>query len=378
MTLEPRPVAAVRDAVIPGSYTGVRMRALTALALLLALACAAPGDSDTPPSPETPPTDGAYALVLGTAQDGGLPQIGCERPCCEAARADPSRRRLVASLLLVDADRRSRFLIDATPDLPEQLELAGGHPPERAPYFQACHLWPPPPKPEGRRAPFDLILLTHAHFGHYAGLAHLGTESFAAQYQFVRSGPRLAAFLEGNEPFATMVREHRLFAQSFEPNGGSRLSGDLVFHPPSGEAYEVRPRLSVEFLAVPHRDELSETLAFIIRGPQRSLLYLPDIDAWERWDRSLAEVLAGVDVALIDGTFYDTDELPGRDPSAFPHPTIRHTLELLAPLPASERAKVLFTHLNHSNPAADPDSAAAAAVRAAGCGVAREAQVIPL
>ena len=66
-------------------------------------------------------------LVLGTAQDGGLPQVACDAPCCRAARADPTRRRLVTSLLLVDPRSGKRWLFDATPDLAEQVERARPH-----------------------------------------------------------------------------------------------------------------------------------------------------------------------------------------------------------------------------------------------------------
>jgi pyrroloquinoline quinone biosynthesis protein B len=55
--------------------------------------------------------------------------------------------------------------------------------------------------------------------------------------------------------------------------------------------------------------------------------------------------------------------------SQVPHPFIVETLARIAPLPEAERAKVVFTHLNHSNPATDPTSDAAAAVRAAGSSV---------
>src|SRR5260370_42088705 len=60
------------------------------------------------------PTGGASvrAVVLGIAQDGGVPHIGCRQERCEGARRDPSRHERVASLGLVDADRR--VLIDAT------------------------------------------------------------------------------------------------------------------------------------------------------------------------------------------------------------------------------------------------------------------------
>jgi pyrroloquinoline quinone biosynthesis protein B len=61
------------------------------------------------------------AVVLGIAQDGGVPHIGCRQERCVLARRDPSRRERVACLGLVDEQAGRRFLIDATPDLPSQL-----------------------------------------------------------------------------------------------------------------------------------------------------------------------------------------------------------------------------------------------------------------
>jgi pyrroloquinoline quinone biosynthesis protein B len=141
---------------------------------------------------------------------------------------------------------------------------------------------------------------------------------------------------------------------------------------------ELSPDLSVTALAVPHRAEFSDTLAFVVRGPRRALLYVPDIDAWDRWDVPLETTLAGVDVALLDGTFFADGEVPGRDLAGVPHPRVADTLARLASLPESERRKVQFTHLNHSNPAVRPTSREAAAVRAAGMGVAREGLVLEL
>jgi pyrroloquinoline quinone biosynthesis protein B len=130
-------------------------------------------------------------------------------------------------------------------------------------------------------------------------------------------------------------------------------------------------------LLVPHRDEYSETVAFRVEGPRRSLLWLPDIDKWERWDAQgtrLEAVLAGVDVAYLDGTFFADGEVPGRAMSEIPHPFVRETLTRLAPLPAGERAKVRFVHLNRTNPLVRGDEAARAAVSAAGMAVAVEGE----
>ena len=281
-----------------------------------------------------------YVVALGTAQDGGLPQIGCARECCTAAREDPSRARLVTSLLLVDPRDGRRWLFDATPDIARQVERARGlgGPAEDAP---------------GRPALFDGIFITHAHLGHVVGLLQLGREAYGSAPVPLIGTERMAGFLGSNGPWSLLF------------DGG--YARPEVLQP--GQTLELAEDLSVTAIQVPHRDEFTDTVAFLIRGPERSVLYLPDIDKWERWDRRLEDVIAGVDVALVDGTFYGPAELPGRDMSQVPHPFIVETLARIAPLPEAERAKVVFTHLNHSNPANDPTSDAAAAVRAAGSSV---------
>src|SRR5580693_6001704 len=75
-----------------------------------------------------PPPPSVEAIVLGVAQDGGVPHLGCTQDFCRRARRDPSLRRLVASLGLVDRQAGKRFLVDATPDLPAQAERLGGLP----------------------------------------------------------------------------------------------------------------------------------------------------------------------------------------------------------------------------------------------------------
>jgi pyrroloquinoline quinone biosynthesis protein B len=315
------------------------MRASLWLASLLAASasCASRGAA-WDPQPHEP-----YILVLGTAQDGGLPQIGCTEPCCEAARAHPERARRVTSLLIADPRSGQRWLLDASPDLAEQVELARGHPATR--------------KVEGARpALFDGVFLTHAHMGHYAGLLDLGREAYGAHGLPVHASARMRAFLEQNGPWSLLVQTGAIELSTIAP----------------GESIQLAPGLTLTALSVPHRDEFSDTLAFIVRGPSRSALYLPDIDQWERLERPLEEILAEVDVALLDGTFYDERELPGRDRAQFPHPPIEATLERLSAAPLELRARVLFTHLNHTNPACHPASVEAARVLRAGLGIARD------
>ncbi len=306
------------------------------------------GCAGTPPEragfPESP-----YALVLGTAQDAGLPQIACRKPCCEAARADESRRRLVASVLIVDPRSGSRWLIDATPDLAEQVERARGHADAGA-------------TTGGRPSLFDGLFLTHAHLGHVTGLLHLGPEAYASESVAVHGSPRMTAYLESNGPWSLLVERGHIRCVTLEAGRELGLGEDL----------------SITALAVPHRDEFTDTYAYLVRGPRRTLLCLPDIDKWERWDRSITDLVAGVDVALVDGTFYADGEVPGRSMAEIPHPFIVETMALFAARPAAERARVRFFHLNHTNPAADPGGPAAAAIEASGMAVAAEGELIEL
>jgi pyrroloquinoline quinone biosynthesis protein B len=281
------------------------MRRLAALIAFALVACA------SAPPPATEP----YVLVLGIAQDGGYPQAGCNRPDCIAAWRDPKLRKRVASLAIVDPQSHQRWIIDATPDFPSQLRTI-----EEA-------------APRASNAPLlDGILLTHAHIGHYLGLAQLGREVLGAHSIRVYAMPRMRDFLSRNGPWDQLVKLQNIDVVPIE----------------DGVPVVLNERISVTPLRVPHRDEYSETVGFVIRGPSRSILWLPDIDKWEKWETPLESVLARVDVAYLDGTFYDASELPGRDLREIPHPLMSETLARLANSPL--RAKVRFIHLNQSNP----------------------------
>ncbi len=105
----------------------------------------------------------------------------------------------------------------------------------------------------------------------------------------------------------------------------------------------------MQALKVPHRDEFSETVGYKIITPQKSLLFIPDIDKWQKWNQNIVEVIKGVDFALLDGTFYQDGEI-NRPMNEVPHPFVVETMELLKNLPSSHKIKVHFIHLNHTNP----------------------------
>jgi pyrroloquinoline quinone biosynthesis protein B len=87
----------------------------------------------------------------------------------------------------------------------------------------------------------------------------------------------------------------------------------------------------------------------------KSLIFIPDIDKWQKWDKNLVDVVKEHDVLLLDGTFYKDGEI-ARPMSEVPHPFIMETVELLSGLPKSEKNKVKFIHLNHTNPILQPNS----------------------
>ena len=285
--------------------------------------------------------------VLGTAQDGGIPQIGCRCRNCERARRNPSQARLIASLGLADLEERKLFLIDASPDIRAQVDRALG-------IF-------PPPAP----ALMDVlagVLLTHAHIGHYTGLMFFGYESLDARHLPVHCSPRMAEFLAANGPWNQLIRLENISLEVFKPGEKIRLTASLAAIP----------------VPVPHRNEYTDTFGFEIVGPTRSLLYIPDIQSWETWERSLDEALRATDVALLDGTFFGPDDLPGRDINEIGHPQVLDTIRRMKSVPAADCATVLFTHLNHTHPALDPAGRARREIEESGARLAEDGEVIDL
>jgi pyrroloquinoline quinone biosynthesis protein B len=287
-----------------------------------------------------------YVVVLGIAQDGGVPQAGAKPP---SDSSSDQIERLVVSLGIVDPETGERWMIEATPDFPDQL--------------RALDRIAATPDTPGLRG----IFLTHAHMGHYTGLMHLGHEAIGARQVPVYAMPQMAEYLETNGPWSQLVR----------------LENIVIHQLSDGASVRLNRRLSVTPLLVPHRQEFSEVVGFRIEGPDRAVLFVPDIDRWDQWagdgqGRRLETELARVDVAYLDGTFFADREVGGRDMSGFPHPFITTTMERLGPLPASERAKVRFIHLNHTNPALRHDGSARRAIETAGFRVAQELERVLL
>ncbi len=262
--------------------------------------------------------------VIGTAQDGGIPHIGCFCSNCQRALKKPQFSRFISSLALFDLTENKTILVDATPDIRAQTMMIR----ERMnPKKTTNRYWP------------DGILLTHAHIGHYTGLMFYGYEALSTDRLPIYCSKRMNDFLTQNGPWSQLVGQKNILAKTISP----------------GKRFSVTSQISILALQVPHRDEYSDTLGFQIKGPNRSLLYIPDIRNWKIWDRSVVEEVQKVDIALLDGTFFSPEELPSRDLSSIGHPFILDSMKILSEIAQSGKTQIFFTHLNHSNLALDPD-----------------------
>lgn len=107
----------------------------------------------------------------------------------------------------------------------------------------------------------------------------------------------------------------------------------------------------------------------------RMAAFLRDLDSWEQCEanngNTLEALIGRVDYVYVDASFFDDNELPGRDMSMIPHPRTSHTMARLADAAADIRARIHFIHYNHTNPIRDPASAQSKQVLERGFNIAR-------
>jgi pyrroloquinoline quinone biosynthesis protein B len=285
-------------------------------------------------------TEAPYLYVLGVAQDAGYPQAGCYQQHCLPGWADPRLERGATAVALIDPRASKTYLFEATPHMPRQL-------------YQL--------EQQAEGYALSGVFLTHAHIGHYAGLMFFGHESMGANNVPVFAMPRMTDYLRSNGPWSQLAAYSNISLQPLAHNKTEKFAG-----------VEITPFL------VPHRDEFSETVGYSIQGPEKTAVFIPDINKWSVWDRDIAEVIKTIDYALVDATFFGAGELPGRDMSKIPHPLVTETMAALADLGPEQRKKVWFIHMNHTNPLLNPQSKEALLVRAAGYNIASESTRLDL
>ena len=261
-----------------------------------------------------------YITILGTAQDGGFPHIGCQKKCCDDFYKGILPKQQVVSLGLIDKESQQKFLFEATPDISTQLaDLEKNH-------LKTSTI-------------IDGVFMTHAHMGHYAGLLYFGKEALGKKDIPVYAMPKMKEFLSNNGPWSQLVTTQNIVFLD--------LQKDSIV--PLSNALKVTPFL------VPHRDEFSETVGYKIEGNTNSALFIPDINKWSLWEKNIVEEVKKVDYAFIDATFFKEGEI-NRPMSEVPHPFIEETVALFENESLATKNKVIFIHFNHTNPALQSNS----------------------
>ncbi|MCK0160383.1 MBL fold metallo-hydrolase [Allomuricauda sp. F6463D] len=283
---------------------------LIVLAILLG-SCTSSKKDDATNQPEQS-TVSLY--VLGTVQDGGSPHIGCQKSCCAELFHNPEPNRKVVSLGVIDHTNNRSYLFEATPDMTSQLKLLKEH-------AQNTNETP------------NGIFLTHAHIGHYTGLMYFGREAFGGKNIPIYAMPGMKLFLETNGPWEQLVRLNNIAIQPLQNEVKTTLT----------------PNLTVVPFKVPHRDEYSETVGYKIIGPNKSALFIPDIDKWSKWEKDIVKEIQTVDFAFLDATFFDGPEINTRDIGEIPHPFVVESMELFENLSKVDKSKIHFIHFNHTN-----------------------------
>ena len=254
-------------------------------------------------------------IILGTIQDAGSPQIDCLKKCCINLYEKPDQSRKVTSLGLIDNINQQNYLMEASPDIVTQLEII-----QNANKQTMNNL-------------LNGIFLTHAHIGHYTGLMYFGKEAMDSNNTTIYAMPRMKDFLNSNGPWDQLVKRENIKITDINDEVEVKLSSELQITP---------------FL-VPHRDEYSETVGYKIKGPNKTALFIPDIDKWDRWEKDIVEEVKKVDYAFLDATFYSGEELNNRD-----------------------------IHFNHTNPVLNKESKEYAMVVSKGFNIAKYLDVFHL
>jgi pyrroloquinoline quinone biosynthesis protein B len=299
-------------------------------------------DSDLKESSSSKDNYQQYITILGIAQDAGYPQINCDKECCQLFYNQKETKKLVSSIGLVDLEHSKKWLFDATPDIGEQVYN-----------LKKNHL-------DNGKA-IAGVVLTQAHIGHYTGLMHFGFEALGGNSIPVYAMPKMKLFLENNGPWSQLVNYNNIELKELQNDSIIKLNNKLTVQP---------------FL-VPHRDEYSETVGYKIIGPNKSAIFIPDIDKWYKWKRDIIEEVKKVDYAFLDSSFFKDGEI-SRPMSQIPHPFTAETVALFKNEGLKIKAKIHFIHFNHTNPAILESHHLKDSVRDLGFNFAKEGEVFPL
>lgn len=262
--------------------------------------------------------------ILGAAAGGGFPQWNCNCPVCHAARAGRAQPQTQSSIAVRSGDE-PWVLINASPDLRQQLEKLPGERPDTL-----------------RSTPLAAVVLTDAEIDHTAGLLLL-RESSVPLTVYCTDDVRVA--LTDHYPVLTML-EHYCGVR-WQP----LVPGAVT--PIDGTSLEVEPFVTGgDAPLYAGGADGPAAIGLTIREPGGpSVCYAP---ALPELDEEMGRRLGAGDCLLVDGTFWAQDELVSlglttRDSRAMGHAPLTGpggTLEGLAALDT----RTILVHINNSNP----------------------------
>lgn len=296
-----------------------------------------------------------HVLVLGAAAGGGLPQWNCNCDNCRAARAEHPALRSTQASAAISADGDNWFLINASPDLRQQII---GNP--------QLH-----PKNGLRHSPIAGVVLTNGDVDAVAGLLNLREGSPFTVY----GHDRILAVLRDNSIFnvldpAVVKRQAVELETPFElalPDGTSSGIEIVAFPVPGKVAWylEDAAKASDGF-----GTEAGDTLGLHIRN-RRNGAHFFYLAACARMTPELAARIEGAPLVFFDGTLWRDDEmirsgLGRKTGQRMGHMSMSGEEGSIAALERLGIGRKMFMHINNSNPALMPHSAERAALERAG------------
>jgi pyrroloquinoline quinone biosynthesis protein B len=294
--------------------------------------------------------------VLGSAAGGGLPQWNCHCEICEAARARGRAKPRSQSSLAIRGHDGPWFLVNASPDLRQQLETLD------------------PQRVDGVRAPpIAGVLLTDAEIDHTAGLLLLRESATPVR---VFGDARVEHALRDGYPVLRMLERYcGAEWQTLEPGRLQPLDGSSLAVEPFAAGGDAPRYLNGS-------DVEPEASGFVFRDRATGgvATYVPGLASL---DDDVVARFAASDLVLVDGTFWRDDELPrlgisdrsARDMGHVPLSGPGGSLEVLAAL---ARPRTALVHINNTNPILLEDSAERQEVVRAGVEVAYDGLEVEL
>lgn len=306
--------------------------------------------------------------VLGAAAGGGFPQWNANSEACRRARAgDPAARAATQASIAVSADDRRWVLVNASPDLRQQIEATPDLHPQEGP----------------RSSPIAAVVLTNGDVDAIAGLLHLREGTPFVLY----AHERVHAVLDANALFNVLDRKivQRCFLrpgswQEVSDQTGASLGLRVCpFVAPGKVPLYLEGQVDRLDTAAVAGDALGLEIAPAGQG-ERRLVYLANC---ARLDEDVMRRIAGAELLFMDGTLWSDDEMIRQGVGSKTGTRMGHVsmsgpdgaIARLRHVPVGRR---VFIHVNNTNPALLADSPERAELEAAGWIVAHDGMELRL